>query len=162
VEINKRDLVRHGKPEPGVIAMVAGGAAVAIPEDAVGGEAVVVRPISALDGRRSCNAQRNHRNNGWFEDALGPYERNPRALEVEATFKDGTGKGCVAGTSALLGKEFEGSEPNGCIALGIRIGRPTACRHAPLRGTSIAASRSMIVMTTDVSMSASPAAMAVC
>jgi len=66
--------------------------------------------------------------------------------------------------NAAARRETCEGEPAGRIEASSRLRKssPVVARHAFARGASIAARRSMIVMATLVSISASPAAIAAC
>ena len=61
--------------------MIGIGPTVSIPEEAIGGERVVVRPVRCGGDGQWCLK------NGWLEDALWSEEPNPVALQLEALGK---------------------------------------------------------------------------
>jgi hypothetical protein len=63
-------------------------APVAIAEEAIRTEHVVVRTVLSFHNGNGSDAQGHVRQHGWPEDALGAEQRNPASLELEACGQD--------------------------------------------------------------------------
>jgi hypothetical protein len=81
MEVDQRKPLLHGKTKAAVVAVIGIRPTVSIPEEAIGGERVVVRPVRCGGDGQWCLK------NGWLEDALWPEEPNPVALQLEALGK---------------------------------------------------------------------------
>ncbi len=91
---------------------------VAIHEESVRTEVVVVRPVSALDDGRGGDAEGQIGLDRGLEDSLRAQEGHALAFEDEALGEQGPRHG-VAMESSLLCEEREGCRPHGRIDLGV-------------------------------------------
>src|SRR2546428_11696222 len=93
-------------------------AAIAVAEESVVSEAVVVRALFALDGRRGVYGEGHLGQDGGLENTRRSDQEDSGALEVESAFEDGTRDGSFAEAAALLGEELERAEPDRGVEVG--------------------------------------------
>ncbi len=117
VEIDERGLPLHGRAQTHVVAMMRIGAAIAIAEEAVLGEAVIVRTILALDGRGGRDREGQLGQDGGLEDPLRSDQGNSGALELEATFEDRARDGGFAEAAPMLGQEVERAQADSGVVV---------------------------------------------
>ncbi len=109
VEIDQRGLPLHGRPQAHIVAMMRIRAAIAVAEEPAVDEPVVVGTLAVLDRRGGGDGEGQLGQDGWLEDPLRTDQGDSDALEVEATFEDGTRDGGFAEAPALVGQELEGA-----------------------------------------------------
>ena len=101
MEVDQRQLVRHGETETSVIGMIGIRASILVPQETVRPERVVVRPLW-----RGCDGQRHFPKNFGLEDTLRADERNSDAVENESLGQD-LSRQDVTEPCDLLGKPVE-------------------------------------------------------
>jgi hypothetical protein len=101
VEVDQRQLVRHGETETSVVGMIGIRASILVPQETVRPERVVVRPLW-----RGCNGQRHFPKNFGLEDTLRADQRNSDAVENESLGQD-LSRQDVTELCDLLGKPVE-------------------------------------------------------